>query len=115
MQCLQKSAQIPRVLASPLCGLPDRVVKVLEKYVRAGRSTGRDVVLMFVTPLQECVVCGNIYIDHDEATAALTSPSSAQTSNIGQAAAAQEVEKGKSRVDSSSQVRKLIGCLTMAH
>lgn len=61
--------------------------------------------LMFVVPLQECVVCGNIYVYGEEATAALDLPSYAQTSNMSQAASAPKMDKGKGRIDSSSQVR----------
>ena len=64
--------------------------------------------LMLVAPLQECVVCGNTYVEDDEATITLVSPSGAQASNAGQAASAPKVDKGKNRIDSSSQVRDSI-------
>lgn len=61
--------------------------------------------LMLVASHQECVVCGTIYVDNEEATAALDSPSYAQTSNTSQAASAPKMDKGKNRIDSPSQVR----------
>ena len=69
--------------------------------------------LMLVAPLQECVVCGNIYVGGDEASTALGSPSGAQTSKARQATSARKVDKGKNLIDSSFQVRKSIGCSIM--
>lgn len=50
------------------------------------------------------MVCGNIYVGNGEATTALESPSGAQTLYMGQAASGLQVDKGKNRIESSSQV-----------
>ena len=49
-------------------------------------------------------MCGNIYVGDGEATTALDSPSGAQTLYMGQAASGLKVDKGKNRIESSSQV-----------
>ena len=49
-------------------------------------------------------MCGNIYVGDGDATTALDSPSGAQTLYMGQAASGLKVDKGKNRIESSSQV-----------
>lgn len=60
--------------------------------------------LRLVAPSQECVVCGGIYVDGEEATTAFDSPSGAQTWNMGETTSRLKVDKGKNSIGYSPQV-----------
>ncbi len=55
--------------------------------------------LRLIAPSQECVVCGDIYIEGEEATTALDSPS-----GVGEATSGLKVDKGKNSIGYSLQV-----------